>query len=234
MMRISNHVPNIMFGKQIRTPNIWSLPAFIVTAALLLMLFLAGACHAETHENLAANNTTLDEIQSSIDSFSPVKSADRFALAALQEALDAAREGNYGYGAVLVNESTDEIVERGHNHVFYPYFRSDLHAEMDVLNKYEERMKASGPSTGGLVLYCSGEPGPMGLGRIINSGISKMYYLAGSQDSGMVHMMDCLPPIWQEMAKGRDYRQADCSPELVNLSESIINYSNEELNQQLK
>lgn len=47
-------------------------------------------------------------------------------------------------------------------------------------------------------------------------------------------MMDCLPPIWQEMAKGRDYRQADCSPELVNLSESIINYSNEELNQQLK
>jgi len=201
---------------------------------MLLMIFLAGACHAEKLENAAGNNTTLDEIQASIDSFLPVKLADRFALVALHEALDAAREGNYGYGAALVNESTGEIVERGHNHVFHPYFRSDLHAEMDVLNKYEERMKASGPSTCGLVLYCSGEPGPMGLGRIINSGIPKMYYLAGSQDSGMVHMMNCLPSIWQEMAKGRDYRQAECSRELIALAEKIIDYSEEELDLRLK
>jgi tRNA(adenine34) deaminase len=223
-----------MLGEKIRIRDIWSAPAGIMAAALLLMLFLAAASQAEKLEKTAGNDTTLDEIQASVDSFLPVKLADRFALVALQEALDAAREGNYGYGAVLVNESTGEIVERGHNHVFYPYFCSDLHAEMDVLNKYEERMKASGPRISGLVLYCTGESGPMGLGRIINSGIPKMYYLAGSQDSGMVHMMDCLPPIWQEMAKGRDYRQADCSPELVNLSEKIINYSEEELDRRLK
>ena len=223
-----------MLGEKIRILNSRSTSTGIVTSAMLLMLFLAGACQAETHEKAAGNNTTLDEIQASIDSFLPVKLADRFALVALDEALDAAREGNYGYGAALVNESTGEIVERGHNHVFHPYFRSDLHAEMDVLNKYEERMKAYGPSTGGLVLYCSGEPGPMGLGRIINSGIPKMYYLAGSQDSGMVHMMDCLPSIWQEMAKGRDYRQADCSPELIALAEKIIDYSEDELDLRLK
>lgn len=223
-----------MLEEKIRIRNSRSTSTGIVMSALLLMLILAGACHAETHEKAAGNNTTLDEIQMSIDSFLPVKLADRFALVALHEALDAAREGNYGYGAALVNESTGEIVECGHNHVFHPYFRSDLHAEMDVLNKYEERMKASGPSTGGLVLYCSGEPGPMGLGRIINSGIPKMYYLAGSQDSGMVHMMNCLPSIWQEMAKGRDYRQADCSPELIALAEKIIDYSEDELDLQLK
>ncbi|MDD1754528.1 MAG: hypothetical protein LUQ63_02735 [Methanothrix sp.] len=223
-----------MLGEKIRIRNSRSTSTGIVTSALLLMLLLAGACQAQTLEKAAGNNTTLDEIQTSIDSFLPVKLADRFALVALNEALDAAREGNYGFGAVLVNESTGEVVERGHNHVFHPYFRSDLHAETDVLNKYEERMKASGPSTGGLALYCSGEPGPMGLGRIINSGISKMYYLAGSQDSGMVHMMDCLPPIWQEMAKGRDYRQADCSPELIALAEKIIDYSEDELDLQLK
>ena len=60
-----------------------------------------------------------------------------------------------------------------------------------------------------------------------------MYYLTESQDSGMVHMMSCLPPIWQEMAKGRDFKQADCSPELANLSEKIINYSDDELTQRL-
>ena len=83
-----------MLGEKIRIRDIWSAPAGIMAAALLLMLFLAAASQAQTLEKTAGNNTTLDEIQASVDSFLPVKLADRFALVALQEALDAAREGN--------------------------------------------------------------------------------------------------------------------------------------------
>ena len=57
---------------------------------------------------------------------------------ACAEALAAARAGNYGVGAVLVDPN-GEIVERGRNAVFYPHFRSDLHAEMVAMNAFEER-----------------------------------------------------------------------------------------------
>jgi tRNA(Arg) A34 adenosine deaminase TadA len=90
-------------------------------------------------------------------------------------------------------------------------------------------MKAPVSRADGLVMYLSGEPSPMGLVRIISAGIMKMYYLAPEPQSGMTQRMDCLPPIWREMAEGRDFGLADCSPELRNLSSEIINCSNEEL-----
>ena len=52
-------------------------------------------------------------------------------MVACQEALVAAQRGNYGVGAVLVNPR-GTVVGQGQNTVFYPHFRSDLHAEMVV------------------------------------------------------------------------------------------------------
>jgi len=201
----------------------------LFAVALLLIFCLAFVCQGEESGKMARNNSSLVEIQAAIEAFSPKMPDDSFALITLQEALAAAREGNFGYGACLVNESTGEVVERGHNHVFYPYFRSDLHAEMDVLDKYEDRMKAPISKADGLALYLSGEPSPMGLVRILSAGIMKMHYIAPVPQSGMGQARDCLPPLWKEMAKGRDYGLADCSPEIRNLSSEIINYSNEEL-----
>ncbi len=201
----------------------------LFAAALLLIFCLACICQGDESGKMARNNSFLDKIQATIDAFSPKEPDDRFALMTLQEALDAAGEGNFGFGACLVNESTGEVVERGHNHVFYPYSRSDLHAEMDVLDRYEDRMKAPVSRADGLALYLSGEPSPMGLVRILNAGIMKMYYLAPVPQSGMGQTRECLPPIWKEMAKGRDYGLADCSPELRNLSTETIDYSNKKL-----
>ncbi len=206
----------------------------LLALALLLIFGLASVCQGAESEKMTGNNSSLQEIQAAIEAFSPKKPADRFALITLQEALAAAREGNFGYGACLVNESTGEVVERGHNRVFYPYFRSDLHADMDLLDKYEDRMKAPVSKADGLVMYLSGEPSPMGLVRIISFGITKMYYLAPEPQSGMTQNMECLPPIWREMAQGREYGLADCSPELGNLSREIIDYSNEELTLRLE
>jgi len=49
-------------------------------------------------------------------------------IVACAEALEAARAGNYGVDSVLVDPQ-GEIVEQGRNAVFFPHFRSDLHAE---------------------------------------------------------------------------------------------------------
>jgi cytosine deaminase len=60
---------------------------------------------------------------------------------ACREALAAAGMGNYGVGAVLVDPN-GKIAEQGRNSVFFPHFRSDLHAEMVVMNAFEERYPA--------------------------------------------------------------------------------------------
>ena len=44
---------------------------------------------------------------------------DKFVIITLHEAIAAAKEGNFGVGAVLVREN-GEVIQRGHNHVFNP------------------------------------------------------------------------------------------------------------------
>ena len=62
-------------------------------------------------------------------------------------------------GAVLVNPG-DSVVAQGQNTVFYPYFRRDLHAEMVVMNAFEERHPEV-DAMRGCTLLCSIEPCPM-------------------------------------------------------------------------
>ena len=126
-----------------------------IVQIILLTLFLVSLSVAVS---LSADEdkTTfplLDELEKRVDYFNPDPEYrdDQFALITLKEAITAAREGNYGIGACLARES-GEIVQRGHNRVFVPYFRSDLHAEMDVLTRYEEKIKAQRSEVEGLGL----------------------------------------------------------------------------------
>ena len=182
------------------------------------------------------SSTSLEELEKRVASFNPDPNYrdDEAALVALQEAVAAAKEGNYGIGACLVNEKTGEVVQRGHNRIFSPYFRSDLHAEMDTLTRYEQRVKAQTPKVEGLVLYTSLEPCPMCLARIITAGVQKVYYLAPDPHGGMVHLFKNLPPIWQKLAEGRIYEPAICSPELKNIANDIFKYSSGILDERLK
>lgn len=177
----------------------------------------------------------VEEIEKRINAFTPDKQFpdDRFVLVAVREALAGARDGNGGIGACLVEESTGKILEAGHNRQYEPYFRSDLHAEMDLLTRYEEKIKARRNKNSsepideqrkmkGLVLYTSVEPCPMCLSRIINARLSKTYYAAPDPAGGMAHKLKDLPEFWQQLASGHIYEPARCSPELTVIAKSLF------------
>jgi len=163
----------------------------------------------------------LEQLKDKIDNLVPDKNYphDRFVIITLQEAIEAAFEGNFGVGAVLVNRS--RIVQKGHNRVFYPYFRSDMHAEMDVMTKFEEGHRDV-ENMEGYTLFSSLEPCPMCLGRLITSGVRKVYYAAIDQEGGMANRLAYMPAEWRELAERQDFRLADCSPELSEIALKVF------------
>ena len=164
----------------------------------------------------------LDKLERKVQALVPDSSYqhDEFIIITLHEAIAAAKEGNFGVGAVLVNED-GEVIQRGHNHVFNPYFRSDLHAEMDVMTKFEERFKDV-ESMKGFVLFSSLEPCPMCFSRLIISGVEKVYYAAIDEEGGMVQRFEYMPPEWKELAQRQEFALAKCSPELSDIALQIF------------
>jgi cytosine deaminase len=177
---------------------------------------------------------TLEKLERKVKAFAPDPAYpdDAFVIIALQEAVAAAKEGNFGVGAVLIRES-GEIVQKGHNHVFNPHFRSDLHAEMDVMTRFEERFQDI-KNLGGFVLYTSLEPCPMCFARLISSGVSKICYAADDVEGGMVHRLEYMPPAWTELARRQSFAKARCSPELSETALQIFLATAEENNRKLQ
>jgi cytosine deaminase len=193
---------------------------------VLTVLFYAPPALADGAEKLAA----LEQRITSYTLNQEYKD-DIYGLAVVKIALESIREGSGGIGACLVDGSTGEIVEYGRNRQFSPHFRSDFHAEMDLLNKYEDRVKKmKGPDNNlreckNLVLVTSLEPCPMCLTRIINAGIKTVLYVVEDREGGMATRLDNLPPFWREFAAGREFRLADCSAELRQIAMDLFNFS---------
>ena len=175
----------------------------------------------------------LDRIEGQINAYrpDPAFKDDMYGLHVLRAALTAARKGSGGIGACLVDTASGQVVETGRNRQYDGYFRSDRHAEMDLLNRYEDRMKKK--KTPGkdprdcknLVLVTSIEPCPMCMTRIINAGIKTTLYLEADAEGGMVSRRSSLPPFWQDFAADREFRQADCSPELRQIAADLFHLS---------
>jgi tRNA(adenine34) deaminase len=165
---------------------------------------------------------SLEQLKARIDKLVPDKNYphDAFVIITLQEAITAALEGNFGVGAVLIR-NRKEIVQRGHNRVFSPYFRSDMHAEMDVMTKFEEGHRDV-EHMDSYTLFSSLEPCPMCLGRLITSGVRKVYYAAIDQDGGMANRLAYMPSEWRGLAERQDFRLADCSPELSEIALQVF------------
>jgi tRNA(Arg) A34 adenosine deaminase TadA len=128
------------------------------------------------------------------------------------EALAAARSGNYGVGAVLVDPK-GEILEQGRNTVFFPRFRSDLHAEMVTMNAFEERHPEVNTMRG-YTLMCSLEPCPMCLARLLIAGVQTVKFLAYDELAGMVNQKQHFPIAWKRLWQRQEFVQADVSESL--------------------
>jgi tRNA(adenine34) deaminase len=203
----------------------------------LLLPCLASCGHGHVGPQLPpARAHDLDLVERDLNAYvaDPAYPDDRFVLVTLREGLAGARERNGGIGACLVRRSTGEVLEVGHNRQFEPYLRSDRHAEMDLLDRYEDRMKRTRSSDprdptyrdprnmDGVVLYTSVEPCPMCLTRIINSGLKEVYYAAADLNGGMASRFDSLPPSWKNMAGDMILKPAACSPALRDLAARLF------------
>jgi cytosine deaminase len=175
-----------------------------------------------TYDEYPDASDSLEALAQKLAGFKPDPACphDGYVVAAIEEALDAAREGNFGVGAVIVDPA-GEIVMRGHNHVFHPHFRSDIHAEMDTMTKFEDTF-TDVASMRDYMLVTSLEPCPMCLTRLITSGIGRVYHAAPDVESGMVSRLEHLTPVWVDIARTQVFADADCSPFLTELALDVF------------
>ena len=141
-------------------------------------------------------------------------------MVACQEALRAALRGNYGVGAVLVDPQ-GTVVEQGQNAVFYPHFRSDLHAEMVVMNAFEDRHPEV-ETTRGYALVSSIEPCPMCFARLLAAGVHTVKFLAEDAWGGMLKHRQHLPDAWQRLGQRQAISQADVSESLRQFARDVF------------
>ena len=166
---------------------------------------------------------TLAELEAGfarVSAKSPRHEDQRLGIIACREALEAARTGNYGVGAVLVDPE-GRIVARGRNSVFFPRFRSDLHAEMMVMNAFEQRHPRS-KHMRGYTLVCSLEPCPMCLARLLVAGIQTVKFLARDDLGGMVGHRDKFPTAWRRLWRRQEFVPADVSEELKRFALAVF------------
>ncbi len=128
-----------------------------------------------------------------------------------QLATYAAELGTYGVGAVILDDKGHILIE-GHNEVFVNDFRSDLHAEMVVINKFEASYQGR-HKPGRCTLVTSLEPCPMCMTRLIFAGIGTILHVSEDSMGGMVQRKSSLPPIFQKITKEQSqiWGLAECS-----------------------
>lgn len=157
---------------------------------------------------------------------------DRYVWLTCVLALQAVNTGNFGVGCILT-DSYGNVVVQAHNQVFNPYFRSDRHAEMVVMDEFEDtHQEVTGLE--GYTLYTSLEPCPMCLSRLITSGVGKILYAVADPTGGMVHKIKDLPEIWTQLAQRQIFDQARCTQDLTNAANCIFLVNADELNEELK
>ncbi len=138
-------------------------------------------------------------------------------------ALIAAEAGNYGVGAILVDNQGETLASAG-NQVFAKGYHSSAHAEMCVLDRFEREFP-DWKNRAELTLFVSLEPCPMCLVRSMLAGIGNVKYLAKDTDGGMLTRLNKLPPAWRNLAQMQSHKSAKVSPELQMLASEISQYN---------
>jgi tRNA(Arg) A34 adenosine deaminase TadA len=171
-------------------------------------------------------NIILQKIETFLVAFKPEPeySDDEYAKAANIQALISLKQGGYGIGSVLVDQN-GKIIFAAHNSQIQKE-RSDLHAEMTLMTRFEESHKSKKYMNlyiykPGLTVFSSAEPCPMCFIRISTAGCDTKYCTPGPED-GMVTRISCLPSSWQEMAMKQKVEIGDCSPIMQKLAHLLF------------
>jgi cytosine deaminase len=133
----------------------------------------------------------------------------------------------------VLADSDGKVVAQGHNEVFAPRFRSDLHAEMVTMDHFEDA-NPTVSSMAGYTLTVSREPCPMCMTRLIHSGVGVVRYVAPDPQGGMVQRRDALPPLLIELSRRQTFTAAAVSPELAQWASDLFMLHSEKLNDKLK
>ncbi|AAM05941.1 nucleoside deaminase [Methanosarcina acetivorans] len=152
---------------------------------------------------------------------------DPYAWLSVVLALKSVDSGNYGVGSILV-DADGKVISMGHNLVYSPHFRSDLHGEMVALNLFENE-HPNITTLEGYTLYTSLESCPMCLIRLISSGVNAILHVSSDPRAGMVGMIDFLPSLWRDLSTRQTFAKAACSEELSKAAMEIMLINAEEL-----
>jgi tRNA(adenine34) deaminase len=167
-------------------------------------------------------DVSIKDLEAQIQAYTPDPACahDVWSKIAVAEAIQATKEGNIGVGCCVVKEGS--LVIRDHNRQFVPYFRSDLHGEMVLMNRLEGSLKYdTSPDMRAYSFFSSQAPCPMCMLRLVTSGVGKIYHVysdTGTPDQGDLSSLERLPPVWGELAKRQEIGEADCSSELKEMA----------------
>jgi len=148
---------------------------------------------------------------------------DKPSIISIKEAIDAGRMGNIAVGGCVLHN--DKVIAQNGNKTLAPYHRTDLHAEMVLLNELEESLKDNPtPEMRNYTMFTSQEPCLMCLARICFNQVGKTYYVyrdGSSPEAGEQTNWDRLPPGFRGMGSRLIIEEADCSPKLKEISKQV-------------
>ena len=176
---------------------------------------------------------TLTELQAELANYQADENHpdDHLAIRCCELACESLANDCYGVGAVLVDKEREILAEAG-NRIFIDGFHSDRHAEMVVMDIFEERYPNYGDRSR-LTLMASLEPCPMCFTRLLLAGVGRIVYLAVDNDGGMIQRLEQMPPAWQNLASLQKQGKALTSEFLTDLAAQLATCSLQSLRQRL-
>ena len=167
-----------------------------------------------------------DQLQEQLDAYVP--QPDRYphdvpSIISIEQGIRSGRMGNVAVGGCLLKG--DDVVQREISKAIAPYHRTDQHVEMMMLNVLEDQLcDDPTPRMRDYTLFTSQEPCPMCLARICFSQVGKTYYVyrdGSSPEAGEMTNWDRLPPGFRGLGSRLVIEEAQCAPELKEISRQV-------------
>ena len=176
--------------------------------------------------NFETPKYTYDELETQLQAYKA--NSDRYphdvpSIISIAQGIRAGRLGNVAVGGCLLKR--DDVILEDISKALAPYHRTDLHVEMVLLNVLEDRLcDDPTPRMRDYTLFTSQEPCPMCLARICFNQVGKTYYVyrdGSSPEAGAMTNWERLPPGFRGLGSRLVIEEAQCAPELKEISRQV-------------